>query len=64
EHQLKRRDIRQLHGPENTYWRDPNEIQPTHTDLGEEFFLDMRGAFSRPAETTEEGARAAECILR
>ena len=64
EHQLKRRDIRKPHGPENTYWKDPNEIQPTHTDLGDEFFLDMRGAFSRSAKTTEEGARAAKCVLR
>ena len=64
EHQLKRRDVRKPHGPENTYWRDPNEIQPTHADLGDEFFLDMRGAFTRTATTTEERERAAECVLR
>ena len=64
EHRLKRRDIRKPHGPENTYWKDPNEIQPTHADLGEEFFLDMRGAFSRSAKTTEERETAAQCVLR
>ena len=64
EHQLKRRDVRKPHGPENTYWKDPNEIKPTHADLGDEFFLDMRGAFTRTAETIEEGATTAQCILR
>ena len=63
-HRLKRRDIRTPHGPMNTFWRDPNEIQPTHADLGDEFFLDMRGAFSGTTKTIEERARAKECILR
>ncbi|MDA7491201.1 hypothetical protein N9A81_01890 [Synechococcus sp. AH-707-M23] len=64
EYQLRRRDIRKPHGPTNTYWRDPNETQPTYADLGDEYFLDMRGAFARSVETIEEGARATECILR
>lgn len=64
EHQLKRRDVRQPHGPTNTYWKDPFEKTPTHADLGDEFFLDMRGTLSRTTKTTEERTRAKECVLR
>ncbi len=63
-HQLKRRDVRKPHGPTNTYWKDPFEKTPTHADLGDEFFLDMRGAFTRTTKTTQERKRTAECVLR
>lgn len=63
-HRLTRRDVRKPHGPNNTYWKDPLEKTPTHADLGDEFFLDMRRAFTGTTETTEERTRAKECVLR
>ena len=44
-YQLDRYDIHQPHGPENTYWRNPNDEreQRINTDIGEEFFIDLTG---------------------
>lgn len=68
EHELRRRDIREPHGPNNTYWRNPIEQQRlrqlTQQDLGDEFFLDMRRTKPRAVETIEEREGAERCLLR
>lgn len=66
-HYLSRHDAREPHGPNNTYWRHPNEDERlrnlTHLDLGPEFFCDMR-AISRANQAIKERARTEAGILR
>lgn len=63
-HRLARKDVRKPHGPLNTYWKQKDEKPPTHAELGDEFFLDMRRAFTRTTKTTQERKRTARCVLR
>lgn len=44
-YELSRYDLTQPHGPENTYWRNPNEErqQRINADLGDELCIDLTG---------------------
>ena len=44
-YKLSRYDLTQPHGPDNTYWRNPNEerAQRINTDLGDELLIDLTG---------------------
>ena len=67
EHELKRRDVREQHGPMNTYWRSKDEDERlrnlTNRDLGDDFFIDMR-AISRANQAAKERERAEAGVLR
>ena len=57
-HRLARRDIREPHGPTNTYWRDINEdrAERAELDIPAELCIDIRGELfnTTTEETTSE----------